>query len=346
MKQYIVGHYCANDTQLGVISKQSNRRILEALRDAFPSGLNAHGIVEKTGLPLKTVYASLKELNRELFVDELGKQRKIRGRPLIREVQGLNNGGGEIHRSQYVIEDRGRTYDMQNEDNYAMAPGNVDYPPDFVNAWHTIVIKEEENELCTTLLQFLERSLTRMRNHTSDEIRRWTPERCRQGVDNSKSCCGQCGINHEARDFMRAMLLHLLNHFERNDKFIEFMKNNEFLDVGAYHTMVTNIEKFQKQERNAQENNNVKISIKEVCSHFTDIGGKNVIPTTSGCEECEKEHTEWVSLRLCLTCGHVGCCDSSKGMHATKHFVNTIHPVIVALPNKRWKWCYVDKIYG
>jgi hypothetical protein len=47
------------------------------------------------------------------------------------------------------------------------------------------------------------------------------------------SCCGQCGINHEARDFVRAMVLHLLDHFERNDKFIEFMKNNEFLDVGA-----------------------------------------------------------------------------------------------------------------
>ncbi|MDP9289914.1 MAG: hypothetical protein M3P08_17200 [Thermoproteota archaeon] len=111
MKQYILGHYCANDTQLGVISKQSNRRILEALRDAFPSGLNAHGVVEKTGLPLKTVYASLKELNR-LFVDELGKQRKIRGRPLVREVQGLD-GGGERHRSQYVIEDRARTCKMK-----------------------------------------------------------------------------------------------------------------------------------------------------------------------------------------------------------------------------------------
>ena len=44
--------------------------------------------------------------------------------------------------------------------------------------------------------------------------------------------------------------------------------------------------------------------------------------------------------------GHVGCDDFSKGMHATKHFVNTGHPVIVALPDKPWKWCYIDKIYG
>jgi hypothetical protein len=236
---------------------------------------------------------------------------------------------------------------MQNEDNYAMAAGNVDYPSDFVDAWHTIVTKEEENELCTPLLQFLERSLARMSNHTSNEIRRWVPERCIQGRNNANSCCVQCGINHEARDFMRATLLHLLDHFERHDKFIEFMKNNEFLDVDAYQTMVTNIEKFQKQERNTQEdNNNGNISIKEVCSHFSDLDLKSIGPATSGCEECEKERTGWVALRLCLTCGHVGCCDSSKGMHATKHFVNTSHPVIVALPNMPWKWCYVDKIYG
>ncbi len=186
-----------------------------------------------------------------------------------------------------------------------------------------------------------------MSDHTSDDIRRWTPERCLQGVDKSKSCCGQCGINHEARDFMSAMLLHLLDHFERNDKFIEFMKNKEFLDVDGYQTMVTNIEKFQKLERSAQENNNSgSISIIEVCNHFTDINGKNILPATPGYEECEKEHSLWVALRLCLTCGHVECCDSSKGMHATKHFVNTAHPVIIAPPDKPWKGCYFDKMYG
>jgi transposase-like protein len=198
----------------------------------------------------------------------------------------------------------------------------------------------------TTAMQLYFSGESRMSNHTSNEIRRWVPERCIQGRDNANSCCVQCGINHEARDFMRAMLLHLLDHFERNGKFIEFMKDNEFLDVDAYQTMVTNIEKFQKQERNTQEHNNGSISIKEACSHFADIGEENIIPTTSGCEECEKEHTDWVALRLCLTCGHVGCCDSSKGMHATKHFVSTTHPVIVALPDKPWNWCYVDKIYG
>ncbi|NAL77501.1 hypothetical protein DYY65_04530 [Nitrososphaera sp. AFS] len=48
---------------------------------------------------------------------------------------------------------------------------------------------------------------------------------------------------------------------------------------------------------------------------------------------------------MCLTCGHVGCCDSSVGLHATGHFNQTKHPVMVALPNRSWKWCYIDKKY-
>ena len=90
---------------------------------------------------------------------------------------------------------------------------------------------------------------------------------------------------------------------------------------------------------------------KNGCNHRVDIlhnnaDGQSISRKTSGCVECEKEKTQWVALRLCLTCGHVGCCDSSVGLHATKHFVNTGHPVMVALPNKPWKWCYIHKVYG
>jgi len=53
----------------------------------------------------------------------------------------------------------------------------------------------------------------------------------------------------------------------------------------------------------------------------------------------------WVHLRLCLTCGHVGCCDSSKNQHATKHFHATTHPIMRSLePGEDWGWCYVDEI--
>ncbi len=67
-------------------------------------------------------------------------------------------------------------------------------------------------------------------------------------------------------------------------------------------------------------------------------------PHAQGCEDCLKIGSSWVHLRLCLFCGHVGCCDSSPHRHATKHFHTTTHPVIASFePGERWAWCYVDQ---
>lgn len=85
--------------------------------------------------------------------------------------------------------------------------------------------------------------------------------------------------------------------------------------------------------------------MKKKCDHFNGVNEK-VHPITEGCEECGIEGTDWVALRLCLSCGHVGCCDSSVGMHATNHFKKTGHPVMVALPNHAWSWCYVHEAYS
>lgn len=63
------------------------------------------------------------------------------------------------------------------------------------------------------------------------------------------------------------------------------------------------------------------------------------------CEDCVKTGDTWVHLRLCLECGHVGCCDSSKNKHATKHFQKVKHPLIRSIePGESWVWCYVDQV--
>src|SRR4051794_7943133 len=81
----------------------------------------------------------------------------------------------------------------------------------------------------------------------------------------------------------------------------------------------------------------------EPCEHVRDV--REVRPSAEGCEECLKTGDEWVHLRLCLTCGHVGCCDSSKNKHATKHFRATSHPIIRSFePGEDWGWCYVDEL--
>ena len=69
--------------------------------------------------------------------------------------------------------------------------------------------------------------------------------------------------------------------------------------------------------------------------------------TPEGCEECLRDGTTWVHLRLCLSCGHVGCCDSSIGKHATGHFAQCEHPVMRSIePGEAWKWCYLDNRLG
>ncbi len=80
------------------------------------------------------------------------------------------------------------------------------------------------------------------------------------------------------------------------------------------------------------------------CKHLAQV--RDVHPKTpDGCEECLQTGAEWVHLRLCLECGHVGCCDDSPNRHATKHFHKTKHPIMRSFePGEDWGFCYVDQI--
>jgi uncharacterized UBP type Zn finger protein len=71
-----------------------------------------------------------------------------------------------------------------------------------------------------------------------------------------------------------------------------------------------------------------------------------VMPSARGCEECLRAGDTWVHLRICMTCGHVGCCDSSKNKHASKHYPATEHPIVKSLErDEDWAWCYADETY-
>jgi uncharacterized UBP type Zn finger protein len=80
-----------------------------------------------------------------------------------------------------------------------------------------------------------------------------------------------------------------------------------------------------------------------MCTHLDALARRTtpVAPRTMGCEECLAAGGRWVHLRLCMTCGHVGCCDSSPGRHATRHAEATGHPVVRSFePDEAWAWCY------
>jgi uncharacterized UBP type Zn finger protein len=80
------------------------------------------------------------------------------------------------------------------------------------------------------------------------------------------------------------------------------------------------------------------------CKHLAqvrDVAAK----TPDGCEECLQSGDGWVHLRLCLECGHIGCCDDSPNRHATRHFQQTKHPIMRSFePGEDWGYCYVDAI--
>jgi len=80
------------------------------------------------------------------------------------------------------------------------------------------------------------------------------------------------------------------------------------------------------------------------CRHLDDISG-DVTPSGDGCVECLATGGEWVHLRLCLSCGHVGCCDDSPNRHASAHSRATRHPLIRSFePGEDWIWCYLDQV--
>ncbi|MBA3779705.1 MAG: UBP-type zinc finger domain-containing protein [Chloroflexi bacterium] len=79
------------------------------------------------------------------------------------------------------------------------------------------------------------------------------------------------------------------------------------------------------------------------CSHVDTI--RQVTPSAQGCEDCLRLGETWVHLRLCMNCGHVGCCDSSTNRHATAHHRESGHPIVESLESGgTWMWCYVDEL--
>ncbi len=81
------------------------------------------------------------------------------------------------------------------------------------------------------------------------------------------------------------------------------------------------------------------------CTHLDTIAVSQLPESVAGCEDCMREGGVWLHLRICLACGHVGCCDDSPNRHATAHHEQSGHPLIRSIePGEEWSWCYVDRL--
>jgi uncharacterized UBP type Zn finger protein len=80
------------------------------------------------------------------------------------------------------------------------------------------------------------------------------------------------------------------------------------------------------------------------CEHLDQI--QVAVPEqVEGCEDCLRTGSQWVHLRVCRSCGYVGCCDSSPNRHASAHAASAVHPIVSSLePGEDWSWCYVDEV--
>lgn len=250
MEKYIEGYYCRNDLELEMLNKGSNRKILEALRDAYPSGLTVKEIAHETRLPEKTVYPQIKNLSREHFIVELGKQKQSipRGRPTFKESIDTQRPRGQV-----IIEDASRFFDkyegkrVYHDRNYPLPPGNVEYYGPFLQLWDELAEKEELEGLTMVVVRFIKKMVTRTiesENGTIVQIRPTT---------NIKYCCSQCGLNHEARDFIRALSLCLIDEVEKSEPYLYFLREYDFITEEAFKHALAKIPKLTKPSEQSLE---------------------------------------------------------------------------------------------
>jgi uncharacterized UBP type Zn finger protein len=97
------------------------------------------------------------------------------------------------------------------------------------------------------------------------------------------------------------------------------------------------------REKRVAAGNEREDDVMETCTHLDAI--KTTEASGNGCVECLAAGGRWVHLRRCTSCGHIGCCDSSPGRHATAHFRDVSHPLIQSFePGEDWYWCFIDDV--
>lgn len=81
------------------------------------------------------------------------------------------------------------------------------------------------------------------------------------------------------------------------------------------------------------------------CTHLDQIAVRDLPPSVDGCEDCLRTGAKWLHLRMCQSCGRIGCCDSSPNRHASAHARSSGHPIVrSAEPGEDWSWCYLDNV--
>ena len=209
--------------------------------ESYPSGLTAQEISKKTKLPIKTVYTQTKELFRGHFINDLYDEPKLRGRPKKNDKHPSLNQRKSII---MTIENANSLFaslfaDEDEKKKTHLPPGNVNYSIDFLKTIPKLLAKEDQDEINNILLNTIKKIYRIAIESKDKDIQNLAPSKYK-GQDKYREDyrCSQCGLNHEARDFIRAVLLYMIDQFEQSKNFIDFLKENELVTNDAYTNVV------------------------------------------------------------------------------------------------------------
>jgi len=227
VSRYIEGYYCKDDNSIEGIKNESLRKALSAISDSYPWGITADEISKRTDIPGDTVYGSLKILENSGFIKR-EKNKPGRGRP-----KGSADTPDQSRAFKFHVENR--NFVLNEGEAYQFAPGYTKYNPEFLYAWNVLLEESEQNEIYLILMRLLRRVMTRITSSNDPILKQITPmiESIRGGERISMQC-KYCGVNHEARDFIRAVLLRTLDQFERTPEFVGFFTEQEFISRDSY----------------------------------------------------------------------------------------------------------------
>jgi hypothetical protein len=225
VERYIAGRYIPSFEKLSVLDKERYWRILEELIKAHPKGLTARDIEEST--KISTAHENLKELKRENYIKELPTKRK---------------GTGVKRSSEYIIEESSGI--VNSIFGFELSPGNVEFSNDFKNAWEVLVPKEDEIKLLHKLMHFIQEIVQLTKQSNRQEVKNIAPK-----FNKENNRCKNCGVNHEARDFIRAVLIYLLDRLEVQREFVEFQKNEQLLTETAFKKIIELSAHLEQQDK-------------------------------------------------------------------------------------------------
>jgi hypothetical protein len=206
---YILGYYAPSDHLLETLANKKRRKMLNALVNSHPKPMEIKDIASKGKVRMKTVYGAT----------YLG---RLKEDGFVREVDEIEETGGP---SRYVFENVNSLL-RDRDPKYSLAPGNVEYRDEFKSLLNKLITQTEIKPKFRILLEFVKYIVESVKESGEQQIAL---------KEDRIQLCSTCGLNHEARDFIRATLLYLLDRFEQSSEYLEFLREKNYLKKEHYN---------------------------------------------------------------------------------------------------------------